>query len=91
MIHGPHRTKGAPALGALPGQDGPFGRRPEPDADDHPSELRTQTLLCPFCAAEPAADRPRTIAATGDRLTVTWHRLACPHYAADRILAGEEE
>ncbi|MFD0449056.1 recombinase family protein [Streptomyces indonesiensis] len=40
MIYGIHRTKGAPALGALPGQDGPFGRRPAPDEDDDP-EART--------------------------------------------------
>ncbi|MGW5433917.1 hypothetical protein ACWET9_43305 [Streptomyces sp. NPDC004059] len=25
MIYGSHRGKGAPALGALPGQEGPFG------------------------------------------------------------------
>lgn len=35
MIYGIHRTKGAPVLGALPGQDGPFGRRPAPDEDDN--------------------------------------------------------
>ncbi|MGW6412565.1 hypothetical protein ACWF95_36040 [Streptomyces vinaceus] len=34
MIYGIHRTKGAPVLGARPGQDGPFGRRPAPDEDD---------------------------------------------------------
>ncbi|MFF8265507.1 hypothetical protein [Streptomyces virginiae] len=31
MIYGMHRAKGAPALGSLPGQDGPSGRRPAPD------------------------------------------------------------
>ncbi|MFG3371075.1 hypothetical protein ACGF0K_39905 [Streptomyces sp. NPDC048156] len=35
MIYGIHRTKGAPVLGALPGQDGPLGRRPAPAEDDN--------------------------------------------------------
>ncbi|MEU5583048.1 hypothetical protein ABZ791_36245 [Streptomyces huasconensis] len=34
MIYGIHRAKGAPALGALPGQDGPFGRRPAPGGEE---------------------------------------------------------
>lgn len=34
MIYGSHRAKGAPVLGALPGQDGPFGHRPVPGEDD---------------------------------------------------------
>lgn len=34
MIYGSHRTKGAPALGALPGHDGPFGSWPEPPETD---------------------------------------------------------
>ncbi|WP_424862726.1 hypothetical protein [Streptomyces sp. MMS24-I29] len=34
MIYASHRTKGAPVLGALPGQDGSFGRRPGPGEDD---------------------------------------------------------
>ncbi|MCX4530064.1 hypothetical protein OHA79_44080 [Streptomyces sp. NBC_00841] len=34
MIYGHHRAKGAPALGALPGEEGPFGRRPAPVEDD---------------------------------------------------------
>ncbi|MCX4784527.1 hypothetical protein [Streptomyces sp. NBC_01264] len=40
MIYGIRRTKGAPVLGALPGQDGPFGRRPAADEDD-----RTDTTI----------------------------------------------
>lgn len=34
MIYGSCRAKGAPTLGALPGQDGPFGHRPAPGKDD---------------------------------------------------------
>ncbi|MFB9739208.1 hypothetical protein ACFQE4_13985 [Streptomyces thermocoprophilus] len=34
MIYGYHRSKGAPVLGALPGQHGPFGRRPAQGEDD---------------------------------------------------------
>ncbi|WP_179499970.1 hypothetical protein [Streptomyces sp. WZ.A104] len=34
MIYASHRVKGAPVLGALPGQEGPFGRRPAPGEDE---------------------------------------------------------
>ncbi|MEV6576362.1 hypothetical protein [Streptomyces sp. NPDC051577] len=95
MIYGSHRTKGAPALGALPGQVGPFGHRPEPDADadadEEPTVLRTQSLPCPYCAAGPARGQARTLASAGDHLTVTWHLPTCPHYAADRLLTDEED
>lgn len=33
MIYAAHRAKGAPVIGALPGQHGPFGRWPAPDDD----------------------------------------------------------
>ncbi|MEU9254533.1 hypothetical protein AB0D66_22120 [Streptomyces sp. NPDC048270] len=55
------------------------------------AELRTQTLVYPSCIAGPAHGQDGTIAAAGDHLTVTWHRLSCPHYAADRDLAGEKD
>ncbi|MFF4398501.1 hypothetical protein [Streptomyces sp. NPDC001480] len=39
MIHGSHRAKGAPALGALPGREGPFGHWHEPrETDDTDAE-----------------------------------------------------
>lgn len=56
------------------------------------AELRAETVACPYCAAGPADGQARTIAvAAGCRLTVTWHVLSCPHYAADRVLAGKED
>ncbi len=97
MIYGSHRAKGAPRVGALPGQDGPFGRRPDPAEDDprhngrEAPEPRMQNLRCPYCTVGPSDGQARTLAAAGDRLTVTWHLLSCPHYAADRVLAGEED
>ncbi|MGW7201299.1 hypothetical protein [Streptomyces chryseus] len=42
MIYAIHRVKGAPVLGALPGQDGPFGRRPAPGEDD--TDVDTEEL-----------------------------------------------
>lgn len=50
-----------------------------------------QTLQCPYCAAGPSDGQARTLAAAAGRLTVTWHLLSCPHHAADRVLAGEED
>jgi hypothetical protein len=92
----PHRTKGPGALGAPgPGANGSFGRWPEPDKNDPaqgppPETLRTHTLVCPHCAAGPADGQTRTLALDGDRLSVTWHAVSCPHHAADRVLAEHE-
>lgn len=85
----PHRSKDAPVLGVPPDQDRPFGRRPEPDAGDGVPTSRT--LLCPHCTAGPGDDHARTIAASGNCLTLTWYHRSCPHHAADRVLAGEGE
>lgn len=46
MIYGLHRTKGAPVLGARPGEEGPFGRRPEQAADTDAAE-RDQVVPVP--------------------------------------------
>ncbi|MGW0366159.1 hypothetical protein [Streptomyces sp. NPDC002990] len=48
------------------------------------------TLLCPFCRATAADGTARTLCTAEGSLSVTWHRGDCPHYAADRILAAEE-
>ncbi|MFI5618033.1 hypothetical protein [Streptomyces sp. NPDC051567] len=53
-------------------------------------ELKRETLLCPYCKAGPFDGEARTVSARAECLTVTWHRSSCPHYAADRILAGYE-
>ncbi|MFD8609730.1 hypothetical protein [Streptomyces sp. NPDC059631] len=42
MIYASHRTKGAPVLGALPGQEGPFGHRPAPGEDEDPAHAEDQ-------------------------------------------------
>ncbi|GAA3049074.1 hypothetical protein [Streptomyces glomeratus] len=53
MIYGLHRAKGAPALGALLGEDGPFGRRPVlgEDADTKARADDTDTTSLPDPAA----------------------------------------
>ncbi|MCZ4126124.1 hypothetical protein [Streptomyces sp. H39-S7] len=40
MIYGCHRAKGAPVLGARPGQDGPFGRWAEPATTGDERDIR---------------------------------------------------
>ncbi|MER5759335.1 hypothetical protein [Streptomyces sp. NPDC002082] len=55
-------------------------------------ELKFETVVCPHCAAGPAARQARTVAADGRRrVTVTWHVASCPHYVADRLLAGQDD
>ncbi len=55
------------------------------------AELKFETVVCPHCAGRPAAGQARTIAADRRRVTVTWHLPSCPHYVADRVLAGKED
>lgn len=55
------------------------------------AELKFETVGCPHCSACPATGQARTIAADRRRVTVTWHLPSCPHYAADRVLAGKED
>ncbi|MBT2482324.1 hypothetical protein [Streptomyces sp. ISL-94] len=52
--------------------------------------LRPRTVICSYCKAGPDAGAARTLAAREGCLTVTWHARTCPHYLADRILAGKE-
>lgn len=55
MIYALHRARGAPTLGALPGQDGPFGRRPAPGEDDDTgvrAEELTATVPAPTDGSE---------------------------------------
>ncbi|MFG2949874.1 hypothetical protein [Streptomyces adustus] len=88
----PIRTKGPGVLGAAgPGSCGPFGRWPEPDATaDETDGLMSQTLMCAYSEAGPGDGQARTLTTVEDRLTVTWRLLSCPHYAADRVLAGRD-
>jgi hypothetical protein len=78
------------------GGTGPSGRWTDAEAADNPfltepTGLRLPTLLCTYCEAGPDNGQTRTVAASAGSLTVTWHLLSCPHYAADRILAGKED
>ncbi|MFI8341729.1 hypothetical protein ACIF8W_16880 [Streptomyces sp. NPDC085639] len=52
--------------------------------------LRPETVVCPFCKATAADGVVRTLRTGTGSLSVTWHVLNCPHYAADRILAENE-
>ncbi|MGW7456722.1 hypothetical protein [Streptomyces sp. NPDC054797] len=49
-----------------------------------------KVLVCGFCRATAATGGTRTLSAEGEFLTVTWHTAACPHHAADLILAAED-
>ncbi|MFG2990234.1 hypothetical protein ACGFZK_13250 [Streptomyces sp. NPDC048257] len=52
--------------------------------------LRPENDVCPFCKATAADGVVRTLRTGAGSLSVTWHTLNCPHYAADRILAEKE-
>ncbi|MFD4763868.1 hypothetical protein ACFWOJ_35070 [Streptomyces sp. NPDC058439] len=44
----PHRMKGCPALGAVPGLPGPFGvYRPEQETDEPPQEASVAAVCAP--------------------------------------------
>lgn len=47
MIYASHRAKGAPVLGALPGQEGPFGRRSAPGEDEDLADADDQAADVP--------------------------------------------
>ncbi len=53
--------------------------------------LRPKTVVCPYCRATDKEGVARTLSAVADSLSVTWHTAACPHYAADLILADGEK
>ncbi|MFI7359439.1 hypothetical protein ACIBTP_36585 [Streptomyces avidinii] len=57
-----------------------------PSADLFPSKV----VFCGFCRATATTGGARTISAEGEFLSVMWHTLACPHHAADLILAGDD-
>lgn len=58
MIYGCQRAKGAPLLGARPGQDGPFGRWPEAAGD----ETDTGEPAAALVPAAPGQEREMTMA-----------------------------
>ncbi|MFD3543052.1 hypothetical protein ACFWUQ_26645 [Streptomyces sp. NPDC058662] len=53
--------------------------------------IRSETVVCTFCKATPADGAVRTLSASQGRLSVTWHAETCPHYAADLILASDDQ
>lgn len=59
--------------------------RSRPSVDLFPSKV----VLCGFCRATAAAGGVRTLSVEGEVLSVTWHTRACPHHAADLILAED--
>ncbi|WCD91073.1 hypothetical protein KPP03845_200034 (plasmid) [Streptomyces xanthophaeus] len=48
-----------------------------------------KVVFCGFCRATAATGGARTLSAEGECLSVTWHTPACPHHAADRVLAED--
>ena len=53
--------------------------------------VRSETVVCTYCKATPADGTVRTLCAEQGRLSVTWHTTSCPHYAADLILAADDQ
>lgn len=51
---------------------------------------RPKAVLCSLCRATASDGAARTLTVGEGALLVTWHAAGCPHYAADRILAGHE-
>ncbi|MFJ5546381.1 hypothetical protein [Streptomyces sp. NPDC093225] len=52
--------------------------------------LPTTLRQCRACGANEDTGEARTVVVVEGGLSVTWHLLACPHYRADRVLAGRE-
>lgn len=59
--------------------------RSRPSADLFPLKV----VVCGFCRATAVTGGARTLSAEGEFLSVTWHTPACPHHAADLILAED--
>ncbi|MEU9944556.1 hypothetical protein [Streptomyces lavendulae] len=52
--------------------------------------LPTTLCGCRVCEADEDSGEARTVVVVEGGLSVTWHLLDCPHYQADRVLAGRE-
>lgn len=52
--------------------------------------LPTTMRRCPVCEADEESGEARTVSVGATSLVVTWHLSRCPHYRADRILAGRD-
>jgi hypothetical protein len=59
---------------------GPANRAPSAAGPTRPTawrgELKAQTIQCPYCRAGQVDSQASSVAAAGDRLTVTWHVLS---------------
>ncbi|MFF5446491.1 hypothetical protein [Streptomyces sp. NPDC012888] len=52
--------------------------------------LPTTVHRCRECRADEDSGEARTVTVAEGRLSVTWHLASCPHYRADRVLAGRD-
>lgn len=59
--------------------------RSRPSADAFPLKV----AFCGFCQATEVTGGARTLSADGEFLSVVWHTPACPHHAADLLLAED--